>query len=235
MPKTIEKLKRVRILTVDFSEKISAIEISKFRGAIINQVQSGDRNTLLFHNHLENGGLRTKYPLIQYKRYREKAQIVCIDAGVDEINQLFSANSFSFTLGNRTIETEVEGIRLKTHLLQLWDKMMVYKTRDWLALNQKNYFKYRNINDDLEKKTFLESILIGNILSMAKGLDWHVADAIQLKIDTVERTKTLQYRNTEMIGFDVVFKTNVSLPARMGVGKGASVGFGTIQNLRNRN
>lgn len=227
-------MKRVRILTVDFSEEISQIEVPKFRGAIINQVDAENSDTVLFHNHLEDGTLRNKYPLIQYKRNRQKAQIVCLDAGVDEINRLFTSNTFRFKLGDRAIETEVDDIHLKTHVLQVWDKMFRYKVRDWLALNQKNYLVYRRLESDSEKTAFLESILKGNILSMAKGLDWHVDKEIKLSVLKIERTKTLQYRDAEMIGFDVVFETNVSLPSRMGIGKGASIGFGTIQKLRNR-
>lgn len=228
-------VKRIRILKVDFSEDISHVEVPKFRGAIIQQVNGDDGSTVLFHNHLEDGSLRKKYPLIQYKRNREKAQIVCLDVGVDEINKLFIKNSFQLKLGNRSISTEIDDIHLKTHILQVWDTMFRFKIRDWLALNQKNYMLYRAIETDEDKKLFLEGILKGNILSMAKGLEWHVDKEIKLVIHKIERSKTLKYRDAEMMGFDVVFSSNVSLPNWIGMGKGSSIGFGIIQQLGNKN
>lgn len=226
-------MKKIRVLRVDFTETISQIEIAKFRGSVIRQVSAENRvHSVLFHNHLQDGSLRLKYPLIQYKRNREKAQIICLDAGVDDVNQLFTTNSFEFQLGNRLVKTEIENIHLKLHVLQIWDRSFSYKIKDWLALNQKNYSLYKDLTAEDEKQRFLENIMKGNILSMAKGLDWTVDKKIEVQFKEIERSKTLRYRDADLIGFDVTFKCNVNLPDFAGIGKGSSIGFGIVKQLR---
>ena len=49
-----------------------------------------------------------------------------------------------------------------------------------------------------------------------------------VKITQVLGTKTYRYKNVKLQGFDLVFKTNVSLPDYIGLGKSVSQGFGTI-------
>ena len=40
----------------------------------------------------------------------------------------------------------------------------------WLGLNQVNYQKYSNLTEWKDKKELLNKILVGNLLSMSKGL-----------------------------------------------------------------
>lgn len=50
-------------------------EVKLFRAAAIHALQNAE---VLFHNHLDGEKLRFGYPLIQYKRIRRKAAIVCV-------------------------------------------------------------------------------------------------------------------------------------------------------------
>jgi hypothetical protein len=101
-----------------------------------------------------------------------------------------------------------------------------------LALNSSNYKKYKQIEGESDRIDFLERMLTGNILSMAKGLNWKLENKVTAKILQSERMKKVHYKGTELISFDLSFKTNVSLPPRAGLGKGTSIGFGVTRKLK---
>jgi hypothetical protein len=48
-----------------------------------------------------------------------------------------------------------------------------------------------------------------------------------IDMETKEATKN------NFVSFDLLFKTNVSLPNYIGLGKGANIGFGTIVRMNN--
>jgi hypothetical protein len=87
-----------------------------------------------------------------------------------------------------------------------------------------------------DKATMLERMLIGNILSFAKGMKIHLDKKIQCKIISSEEPRLVTYKGIKMMSFDVMFKTNVSLPNYIGLGKGVSLGFGTVvKKYENKN
>ncbi|MDO9154258.1 MAG: CRISPR-associated endonuclease Cas6, partial [Paludibacter sp.] len=73
---------------------------------------------------------------------------------------------------------------------------------------------------------------IGNILSMGKGIDIQFDKEITCKITNIIETTTMSYKNVKMMSFDVEFKSNVSLPDYIGIGKGTSIGYGMIAQKR---
>ena len=78
----------------------------------------------------------------------------------------------------------------------------------------------------------LEGILIGNILSMGKSLEWHITDKIQLKIVEVFDEKKVTFKKNSVMTFDVLIQSNVILPNNIGLGKGVSHGFGIIEKTK---
>jgi hypothetical protein len=99
-------------------------------------------------------------------------------------------------------------------------------------LNSANYQTFKQLTNDDEKKALLKSILVGNILSMAKTIQWNVNKNIELKINEIKHTKPIKYKNTKMIGFDINFQCNVFLPNYIGLGKGASHGMGIVKEIK---
>ncbi len=76
----------------------------------------------------------------------------------------------------------------------------------WMGLNQRNFRKYEEeiVNSNKKEEIeFIRSILIGNILSFTKGVDWWVEKDIKLYPD-LERI-TIMFKNQEMIGFKGFF------------------------------
>lgn len=222
-------MKKVRVLTVVFANNINFFEVEAFRGAIIHK--AGLEHDV-FHNHRKDGSFINRYPYIQYKRIRNKPCIFCIDQGVDEIHHFFSNKNWEITISGEKLDLKIDRLDLKTINMQAWDKMFSYVIRDWIALNDDNYQKFKQTSSDEEKKQLLSSILIGNILSMAKTLKWHVEKTIDVEIMEIRRMKPIMFKGVKLIAFDVAFKCNVFLPNYIGLGKGASHGMGILKQIK---
>lgn len=217
---------RQKILTIIFENEISYNEVPLFRGAVI-QATGSETSHVLFHNHLGDG-FRFSYPLIQYKRIHGKAAIVCIGEGTDIIGDFFSSVSPTVQLGDRTISLRIEKSLAQSVLIKVWDTSFRYSIRRWMPLNSQNYAKYMEFEDLVEKIVFLEGILTGNILSIAKGLGVNLIEQISVRLTHLDDPYIITVKSVKMMTFNADFVTNVSLPQFIGLGKDASIGFGTL-------
>ena len=222
-------MKKIRILKIVFTPEIKAYEIPAFRGAVIEKV---GRDSILFHNHLGDNYLH-RYPLIQYKRLKKKATIICIEEGVDEIYKLFSQPNWSMNLYGNEYEMKIEKLSVNTFNMNVWNKFFHYRINTWLALNDKNLKIYNETDALADKIKLLERILTANILSFAKGIDWYIEDKkIEVIIERIIKEGMTKYKKMPRRFFDVEFKTNVFLPNHIGLGKAASHGFGIVTQIR---
>lgn len=218
---------------VKFKNEIEFYQIPFFRGAILRII--GQDAELLYHNHIGERKYRYSYPLIQYKRIHKKAAIFCIGEGVDVIGQYLSADKFEVHLGDNATLLEVETVVPHKTTVQLWDSVFKYNLNRWLALNTENYIKYQSIEDISERIQFLENILIGNLLSFAKGLGIEISSTIICKLLSLSDPFFVTVKGVKMMAFNLKFKSNISLPNYMGLGKHASFGYGTITRIYNEN
>jgi len=224
--------KSERILTILFDAEISFSEIPFFRGAVIQTLkqQQGDVN-VLFHNH--NGQqFRFSYPLIQYKRIHNKAAIVSIGEGADIIGSFLSSMKETIQLRERIIPLHVEDVVSRQIAIRPYETSFNYSVRRWLPLNSKNHAVFSAIDNLTEKVAFLEKTLIGNILSMGKGLNIRFDDEIRCKIQELKGPYLSNVKNTAMTAFDARFNTNICLPAFIGLGKHTSIGYGMISPVK---
>lgn len=216
----------IKTLIIRFAVNIAHHEIPLFRGAI-NSLLENSSDTLLFHNHTEEG-LRYAYPLIQYKRIGGKAAIVCVGDGTEAIGEFFSSIRPEISIGNRVETLQIEGVIPSRMLLQVWEEEFEYHLRKWLPLNKENYDKYVKLEGVVEKTQMLENILIGNILSMSKNLGVIFDKEVSVKITSVEPPHAIKFKGVKLMAFDAEFKSNVCLPDFIGIGKGVSIGFGMV-------
>ncbi|MBN9350045.1 MAG: hypothetical protein J0H55_05105 [Chitinophagaceae bacterium] len=223
-------MKKIRTLLVVFENEVSSNLISAFRGAIISKVGFGNQ---AFHNHSENGFLY-KYPEIQYKIISKKAALYCIGNGVDEIHNFFGLRSWEVQLHDKKLDLKIDRLDLNTFNFNIWDKYFQYHIRDWLALNEKNYKTYHQLSSLKEKISLLEKLLVGNILSFAKGIGWHIDKPVKVEIRQLKGQKMIRYKGVPLIAFDVDFSSNVFLPNYLGLGKSASHGFGVVRMERKK-
>ena len=225
-------LKRLRYLTVRFDEEISHRELPAFRAAIIEKV---GREHDLFHNHDSSSNSVYRYPLVQYKRIGRNPAIICLDAGVDEIHYLFQNRTWSIMVYDRPMELCVKDLRLNQFNLQAWEHTFSFSIRDWLGLNQANYERFMALDYEGDRLAFMERILRGNILSMAKGLDWFIDREVKVRIRQLSPMRLQHFKDQLLSAFDADFDTNVFLPDLIGLGKGVSVGFGVVTRKRETN
>lgn len=217
-------MNKQKVLTIRFKNTISQDEISKFRGAIIHTMENAN---ILFHNH-ENDRLRYAYPLIQYKRINKCAAIVCIGEGTDAIGEFFSNCNFDVLLGDRKVKLEIDSVKATQTIVQVWDDFFSYKVNKWLPLNHDNYQQYLELGGVVDKCAMLEKILVGNMLSFAKGIGLHINHQIICKITEMDNLYVIHYKGINMTAFNVRFKSNLSVPDFVGLGKGVSLGCGTV-------
>lgn len=217
-------MKKIKYLTIQFKNEIGFQELRKFRGAVI---EAAGREHVLFHNH-QDGNFRYSYPLIQYKRIGRQAGLVCVEEGVHEVHAFFQGRSRSLQIGDRVISPEIEALQMKEVTLQVWDRMFPYHIRHWLALNQEHYREYQHMPDEAERTRFLTSILRGNLLSMAKGLDWYIDREVKVTLHAVGPVQRTHFKDQTMSAFHARFSANIWLPPWLGLGKGAALGYGMV-------
>lgn len=215
----------VKTLVIRFGNELHPDEIDCFRGAVVHAM---DGTNVLFHNHLEGNKLRYNYPLIQYKRIHRKAAIVCVGEGTEAIGEFFAACKFKVWIGERPVTLEVESVRAHQTRVQVWQEAFTYRIRKWLPLNAENYEKYRQLQSDEGRFAFLDRMITGNILSFASGLGIHFDENVWAKITSADEPRIILYKGVKMMAFDAEFRTNVLLPDYVGIGKGVSLGMGTV-------
>lgn len=224
----INNTNHIKTFKLKFSTPISFNEIPYLRGAIIKI--TGNKE-ILFHNHDLGNKFKYDYPLIQYKRINGNAAIIFIERGTDKIINFLKNNTNYADIGNRKTTLEIEKVEANDTIVQIWESEFTYSIRKYLPLNKMNYEKYTQTDDIIEKYQLIENILIGNILSFAKGMGIYFNNKIKVTIIQVDEPKVYKFKNIKMKGFDIRFKSNVSLPDYIGLGKGVSIGFGMIKRL----
>lgn len=193
----------------------------KLRGYFANKYKENE----LIHNH-RGDKLIYQYPKIQYKVI-EGIPLVC---GIEEGARLICGIGFetdSILIDKNEMEVfQKEFIKSIEQFEETGDYITYKFLTPWIALNQKNIYVYENSNN-IEREDLLKKILIGNILSMAKGLNYNVLNKIHVWLD-VKECET-NFKNIRMKAFKGTFKVNFLIPDYLGLGKSVSRGFGTIK------
>jgi hypothetical protein len=205
------------------------IQSKDLRGAIAGLYP----NEILLHQHYENGTVKYKYPLVQYKVVSRKCTLLGIDEGAELINRLnligktvvFSRQEFKILKKDITFQELPYGT---TNTMKYYTFLT-----PWLALNEKNYEKYLIAGSWEKRKELLESILIGNIISISKSLEYTVTESINANILRIREVKT-KLKGNNMLGFLGTFSVNFEIPDYWGIGKSVSRGFGTVKMTDNK-
>jgi hypothetical protein len=215
----------IQISTISFPEiRLHPHYGHKLRGYIGNLFQE---KSPLLHNHLEGGGLRYSYPLVQYKIIDRIPMLLGLNEGANLLIELFLQIK-KLELDDLTINIYSKNITNKLFEPGVSDGLIEYKFKTmWMALNQENYKKYMSLLPGKEKEIFLQKILVGNILSFYKGLNFKVEEKIYAKLKTEEHLSS--FKNKRMSVFAGGFITNIKLPDFIGLGKAVSRGYGAIK------
>ena len=216
---------KIPTIVIQFNNEIEPQAIPCFRGAVIASLEKKD---ILFHNHDEDK-LRYSYPLVQYKRIHKKAAVMGVGKGIEAISQLLSAGDFHYQIGNEKVDMQIQAVNAYDNEIILTENAdNRYRIQNWLPLNTDNYKQYQETDNMVDRIHILERVLIGNILSFLKGVGIHMEDQIVLSITNITNQHAVTYKNVKLMGFDIEFKTNITFPQYIGIGKNASVGCGII-------
>lgn len=219
---------QIDYLHIEFDAPINAFEVPAFRGAVI---EKAGKEHLAFHNHFSDEKLSYGYPVIQYKRIHGNASIICLDYGAGEFHHFFNNKSWDIHIGERAVKLPIKHMLLKQIELKVRHGSFKYNLRNWLAFSQENYQKFQSIGNSTQELEFLKQILIGNIISFAKGVKWQIDQEIIVNIQEITNRKLLKYKKQTMLGIDLQFETNVFLPNYIGLGKAVSHGYGIVQYI----
>lgn len=221
---------KLPILIVQFSNEITPQEIQFFRGAVIASLNEKD---ILFHNHTESGVVY-RYPRIQYKRIHKKAAIVCVKEGIKSIGELFCAESYHYKFGEREVDMRIDTINTYQTDIDFCEEPKRYRLLNWLPLNSENYKEYQAIEGMAQRITFLEEKLVGNLLSFFTEMGFRAEQKIELHITDITGQRLAHYKGVKLMAFDIEFKVNLVLPQYIGLGKSASIGYGTLTRITNQ-
>ena len=196
----------------------------KIRGYLGNKYDELD----ILHNH-KNDKFIYRYPKVQYKIIKNKPIILGINEGSNIISNI-GINDDMLIIGDKPINTFEKKISINNNEYGIANDYIKYEfLSPWIALNQKNIDIYRN-SSDMEKEEMLKKILIGNIISMSKGLNYTVSDQVKCWVNL--RKVDVNIKDIKHIGFMGEFKVNFNIPDYFGIGKNVSNGLGTIKRCR---
>ena len=222
-----DSLDIIQYYLVDFFPFIQQQEIGLFRGAINKEI---DQSEFLAHNHLPDG-VRYSYPLVQYGTDGIFTQIRAIGQGVRLFEKLKDVENLNLRLHQRKVHLQLVRVQKQQFTLQPIIDFKTYFMHSWLPFNQENVRRFRDLRSADEKILLLERILVGNILSMAKGCGLEIRGHLEVLIEEIFEQQKTSYKQTTFDAFSLKFKANIVLPDRLGLGKGVSNGFGTIHTL----
>lgn len=225
-------MQNIRTLSVTFNEPIEIRELECFRGAIVEKV---GLEREWYHNHNNatdrQSDYHYRYPLVQYSLRRRRPRILFINKAIDEARYFFSQPDWNLRLAGRVYPTHIDQLKAKQVQIGWQEEMKEYRIERWLALNEQNYDAYHQMNALRDKISLLERVLAGNIISMAKGLDYRFPERFELELSDWQRCRALPYKGISLLTFDLSFRTNLVLPLGFGVGKGSSMGWGRLGEL----
>lgn len=225
-------MRQIRLLKISFDTHISPYQLPAFRGAIAQKV---GLDVDLFHNHdQQTGGFLNRYPLIQFKldtqQGKMRPMLFCLEAGIEATYHLFNQPEYSINIHNQQVQLAVNQLNVLKYTINIWDKPFHYRLHKWQAFNPENYRIYQKMDTEMERLSFLERKLATHILSFGKAMDWGCDDKeMDVQISNMIKTEWLDYKGVKIRAFTLDFKTNVSLPDFVGLGKGASRGLGVIR------
>lgn len=183
----------------------------------------------LLHQHVTDK-LIYKYPLIQYKMLPEGPLILGINEGAEVLKEIYDKFD-EIKLGESVYSVMERGVILKSEEFGCSQTILSYRfATPWLALNQKNYDKYRKASRE-ERRDLLRSILVGNLLSASKGLGYVAKEHIRLELGEIAE-EICQLKDDKVTGVRGEFTTSFEIPELLGLGKSVSRGFGAVSRLR---
>jgi len=181
-----------------------------------------------FHNHIGDKLIYTE-PLIRYDASEGKLRIVGICNGAILLKELPHFESIRLGQNDCSVHQQtVTPSRVEVGTVE--DPIRYRFISEYLPLNQENDERWRRTNK-AGKEDLLRRILIGNVLSFAKGINMSVTSRLEVDCHLEPVGFRILKPGVRMLAFTGHFSLNFKLPTMWGLGKSTSRGFGTIVQL----
>lgn len=213
---------KVRLLILKLEgNHIESSDIPKIRGYIAGRFPQ----YIELHNHYETDKFKYGYPMVQYKIIGSTPAIIAINSAIRILTDIFY-DIDEIDIRNKMLLVMEKGYSIKQVEIGQIEDMCEYRfASPWLALNQQNYKAYIS-EDSNAKMGLLKKILIGNVLSLSKYMDYHVKHTLESELQM--EPLMVKFKSQSMLAFKGSFKLNFRIPDYLGIGKAVSRGFGTV-------
>jgi hypothetical protein len=221
----------IETLLITFDLPLKPRYISSWRGAFVEMV---GRDTDLLHNHNNSeaaGGLKYRYPLVQYKCLQGRAALLTINDGIDAVQNLLLAQKWVLNWQGKPTRLALYGEPMRQNIALRFDQPHRYHLQNYLPFNAANYERWQVCNSLAEKVELMERIIRGHVLSCLWGLGWNGKEEVIIGMQDIGNMQFLNFKGQNMLSFDLIFDTNASLPSGLGLGKASSTGFGVLTQL----
>lgn len=209
-------MKLVKV-TLKSKERFENRDAEKLRGYFGNFFQEN----ILFHNHKGEFDFNYDFSFIQYKIKDGELFILGIDKGGDLLLEKIS-NIREVIIRDKKIEVIPE-INITFPQLKI-EENKKYKYRFetiWLALNDKNFIRYKKGELDLNQQ------VANNILEFYKMCGVRADKRIEVVGEFKE--VNIKQKDITILGFVGEFLTNAFLPDDISLGKRKSIGLGRVK------
>jgi hypothetical protein len=188
---------------------------------------------ILLHHHHEDGSLRYQYPLVQFKVLRNIAHLIGLADGAALLARLWAQVDHT-QIGGEDLQVLEATLSRRIETVGAAEEAIEYRfLTPWLGLNQDNHRRYESFTRPERRLALLDSILRGNCLSLAKAFGHRVETRLVADPRGLRPFQTT-LKGVPMLGFVGTFRINFLLPARVGIGKSVSRGFGTVERTTPR-
>lgn len=210
-------------LCFEMERPLNSDQSHLFRGYIAKLFGN---NELVHNRNLHSGKCHYQYPVLQYKIVYGMPIILAIGEQALQVFQAIFSQVRDIQLGKQKLSVNSSAFQINEEVVGATPDFRHYQfLTPWIALNSKNYVKYRQANAT-EQKQILSRCLIGNMLSFAKFFDYRIAT--HLKVNHHLQSEPVVLKGETMLGFRGVFSINFQLPDLIGVGKSCSRGYGCV-------
>ncbi|MCC6727404.1 MAG: hypothetical protein IT258_23070 [Saprospiraceae bacterium] len=221
-------MQTLHLIKVQLDIPLRRFQISRLRGMVAEH--AGFEHDLL-HNHRDGKAdkYHYRYPLVQYKVQNGKALVVGINKGAEILRSIFQP--MQMTLAN---DLPVASWKETFLPVGMSEELRPYSIWQWLPLNQENYQRWLENDNQFWRHEELERILTAHLLAFAEGIQFTVPRprGLFVQIDEITAQRAAKFHDNDVLSFDVKFQANMLLPADVGIGRGSSHGFGSLVGIR---
>jgi hypothetical protein len=217
-------MKKIQYLYIRFENRLSMEELMILIELIAGKMQEKSK---FFVSDSD------RYPLIQYKLFRNRLCMVCLGEGANEVTYLLQSKELHFVINHKNITLSVEDFKVNYFILQSWNTLFDYKIDHWIPFSTiEEYIAFTQIDNNEKRIGLLQKRMRENLTSFYNELDCEVDD--NLKIDLTFPFKISFSEENNLTDFSFYFTSNLSIPQYGGLGVNAVLGNGVVNRINNK-